>query len=329
MKNNVIRNTCGLILMTALCLTTAAMAQAQDKAPAPPDYSSSYYWTERAEKPDKPYDVFYVHPTTYFNTVDGPNASFDNKVVRATTNATNTQQTGVFRDTCNIYAPRYRQVNRGVLPKKFSERDPYLRIAAGDVVQAFKYYLKHYNQGRPYVIASHSQGSVVTTRVLKKHRELFDDDKIIAAYLVGWTITDQDCKQMKMPFSERPDQNCCLITWNTISTGGKPPMFFPPAKCINPLVWTQTKENEPKELNLGAVIDMGGGKTKKVPHFTSAQINDQGALVIPVPAMLPELNMPMGKGVYHRYDYDFFYNNFIQNVKTRCKAWSAKHQTAK
>ncbi len=329
MRNTVIRNARSIMIVMALCLTTAPLALAKDKTPAPPDYSSSYYWTERTEKPDKPYDVFYVHPTTYFNTVDGPNASFDNKVVRATTEDTNRQQMGVFRGTCNIYAPRYRQVNRGVLPKKFAERDPYLTIAANDIVAAFKYYLKHYNQGRPYVIASHSQGSVVTARVLKKHRELFEDDKIIAAYLVGWTITDKDCQEMKLPFSDRPDQNCCLITWNTISTGGKPPMFFPPANCINPLVWTQTKKNQPKELNLGAVIDMGHGKTKKVPHFTSAQINDQGALVIPVPAMIKELNMPMGKGVFHRYDYDFFYNNFRENVKTRCQAWSAKHKAAK
>ena len=329
MKKPASSNARRITIVTAFCLAMAATSQAGNKTPAPPDYTSDHSWTVRTEKPAKPFDVFYVHPTTYFNEVDGPNASLDNKVVRATTEATTTQQTGVFKDICNIYAPRYRQVNRGVLPKKFSERDPYLSIAASDVVEAFKYYLKHYNQGRPYVIAAHSQGSVVTSRVLKKHRELFDDDKIIAAYLVGWTITDKDCREMKLPYSDRPDRNCCLITWNTISEGGKPPMFFPPANCTNPLVWTSTKKNQPKELNLGAVIDMGNGKTKKMPRFTSAQINGQGALVIPVPAMLSELNMPMGKGVFHRYDYDFFYNNFTENVKTRCKAWAAKHQAAK
>ena len=158
---------------------------------------------------------------------------------------------GVFRGICNIYAPRYRQVNRGVLPKDFNDRNPYLTIAANDVVEAFKYYLKHYNQGRPYVIASHSQGSVVTARVLKKHRDLFDDDKIIAAYLVGWTITPKDCKEMKLPFSERPEQNRCLITWNTISKGGKPPMFFPPALCINPLVWTPTRKKPAQGAEYG------------------------------------------------------------------------------
>ena len=77
---------------------------------------------------------------------------------------------------------------------------------------------------------------------------------------------------------------------------------------------------------MGAVIDLGKGKTLKVPHFTSAQIDDQGALVIPVPAIQDKLSMPMGKGVYHRYDYDFFFNNFRENVKTRCKAWTAKHR---
>ena len=301
----------------------------RQQTPAPPDYGGFHCWTVRDENPDKPYDVFYVHPTTYFNTEDGPNASLENKAVRATTEATTAQQTGVFKDTCNIYAPRYRQVNRGVLPQEFTARNPYLNIAADDVVAAFKYYLEHYNQGRPYVIAAHSQGSVVTARVIKAHRELFDDDKIIAAYLVGWTVTDKDCREMNLPYSDSPDQNRCLITWNTISKGGKPPMFFPPANCTNPLAWTSTRDNQPRELNLGAVIDMGDGATKKEPHFTSAQIDGQGALVIPVPDMLPELNMPMGEGVFHRYDFDFFYNNFRENVKTRCLAWSAGHEETK
>ena len=36
--------------------------------------------------------------------------------------------------------------------------------------------------------------------------------------------------------------------------------------------------------------------------------------MIPVPGIGGELDHSMGPGVYHAYDYDFFYGNLIENV---------------
>ena len=53
-----------------------------------------------------------------------------------------------------------------------------------DVKAAFQYYLEHYNNGRPIIIASHSQGTTHAKRLLK---EFFDgtalQHQLVAAYL--------------------------------------------------------------------------------------------------------------------------------------------------
>ncbi|MCB2228902.1 MAG: DUF3089 domain-containing protein [Desulfarculaceae bacterium] len=304
-------------MLLAVCL--AAMAQA-----AGPDYASDYNWTIREAKPLKAYDVFYVHPTTYGDTADGLNQSLDNKKVRAATEATTRQQIGAYNARCNVFAPRYRQVSIKVLGMKEAEGEPYKQIATDDVLAALKYFLKNLNQGRPYIIAAHSQGSMITLRLLKAHRDLINDKKLIAAYLPGWTFTDADLKAIKLPFAQSPTQTGCVLAWNTIAQGGKSPTLFAGAHCINPLSWSTDHKEQPASKNIYALIDMGDGTTKKIPHFTSARIGDNGGLIIPVPSIVDQLNMSMGAGVFHRYDIDFFYGNIAQNVNDRCVAWQRK-----
>lgn len=45
-----------------------------------------------------------------------------------------------------------------------SQRYP---IALQDIEHAFDYYLKHYNQGRPFILAGHSQGAKSVIELLK------------------------------------------------------------------------------------------------------------------------------------------------------------------
>jgi len=56
-----------------------------------------------------------------------------------------------------------------------------LELAYQDVKTAFEYYLKNWNQDRPIIIASHSQGSVHAQRLLKE----FFEDKPLAKQLVA------------------------------------------------------------------------------------------------------------------------------------------------
>lgn len=311
----------GLFIAIALGIATLAGA-----ANNPLDYSKDSSWSFITKKPLKSFDVFFMHPTTYGTTKFGLNAPIDDKGIIKETDDTVLSQASVFEEKCNIYAPRYRQMSIAALSMTDEKRAPYLAVAENDVLAAFKYYLKHYNHGRPYILAAHSQGSKIALCILKKHRDLFRNDQLVAAYLLGWTFTDEDLKQIKLPLAVKPDQVGALITWNTIGKGGNSPVLLPGANCVNPLTWTNTTKEQPASLNLGAVIELTDGTIAKIKHFTSARINQAGGLEIPTPAIEDKLDMRMGKAIYHRYDYDFFYANLVENVGVRCDAWANKKQ---
>ncbi|MBU2613790.1 DUF3089 domain-containing protein [Patescibacteria group bacterium] len=311
----------GLFIFIALDIATLAGA-----ADNPLDYSKYSSWSFVTKNPQMAFDVFFVHPTTYGTTEFGLNAPIDNKDIIKETDDTVLSQASVFEEKCNIYAPRYRQMSIAALSMDEKKIAPYLAVAENDVLAAFKYYLKHYNKGRPYILAAHSQGSKIALCILKKHRDLMRDDQLVAAYLLGWTFTDEDLKQIKLPLAVKPEQLGALITWNTIGKGGKSPTLLPGANCVNPLTWTNTTKEQPASLNLGAVIELTDGTIAKIKHFTSARINEAGGLEIPAPSIENKLDMRMGKAIYHRYDYAFFYGNLVENVGVRCKVWADKKQ---
>ena len=95
-------------------------------------------------------------------------------------------QASAFNGCCNIYAPRYRQTNIFAYFGDVAARDRVLGLAFEDVKRSFEYYLAHYNQGRPFIIAGHSQGSHQAKRLL---REVIDSSELhrrmIAAYMIG------------------------------------------------------------------------------------------------------------------------------------------------
>jgi hypothetical protein len=289
----------------------------------PPDYRSAYYWVMRDDNPDKPFDVFFMHPTSYFTTNTGYNASFFDEAVRPATDITTQTKVSVFESTCNIYAPRYRQVSIVALTMPPEDTGPYYQVAESDMLDAFNYYIDHCNNGRPYFLASHSQGSDLMLRFFRKHRDLIDNHLFVGAYCPGWTFTDNDLEDINIPLAVSSTQLGGLVTWNTIGVGGLSPTLLPGARCINPLAWTPATNEAPASMNICAVIYLTDGTVTNIPNFTSAYIDNNGGLVIPTPdAIINNLSMSMGTNVYHSYDYAFFYSNIVENIALRCTTWS-------
>lgn len=152
-----------------------------------PDYSQESCWLRLDKNPKKAFDVFYVHPTSYMDDKDGMNARLDNKEANKGAEAAYQRQATAFKKTCNIYAPRYRQASIKVLSLSEKEREKYLSVGLKDVCDAFNYYLQNYNNGRPFILASHSQGSQIIRDFLLKYRSLIDDKKLVAVYAIGYT----------------------------------------------------------------------------------------------------------------------------------------------
>ncbi|MBV9332007.1 MAG: DUF3089 domain-containing protein [Alphaproteobacteria bacterium] len=116
---------------------------------------------------DPKVDCFYVYPTVsrdpgvVSDMIPGP----EEKDVVA-------QQFARFGAVCRTFAPMYRQFTLTALIARMSGQklpdagvDP--KRGYNDVVDAWNYYLAHYNNARPFVLVGHSQGSGVLIQLIK------------------------------------------------------------------------------------------------------------------------------------------------------------------
>lgn len=289
-----------------------------------PDYSNSYYWASSASPTVKDVDVFYVYPTLFGGTGE-MNMDITDEIMRARVQTVLLKQASVFAESCNIFAPYYRQTAMECLGFEAAERNKYFSIGMENIEQAFDYYIENLNHGRPFILAGHSQGSLVLINLMK---DKFTDpalmDKLIAAYIIGYSITENDISEFEcFQLAESAEDIGVVISYNTQSeTAEESPVLLPNARCVNPLNWKNTSEYAPKELNLGAVFFKNNGEVDTIiPEFTDARISEKGALIVYSPDAETYSSPDFPLGVYHKLDYSFFYNNLVKNVNTRINTY--------
>jgi hypothetical protein len=126
-----------------------------------------------------PADVFFIHPTSYLKN-DVWNAAYD--LHGAYDEPILLGQLSAFNGCCRLYAPRYRQASLVAQGKSPAA----VQLAYADVARAFRYYIDHENHGRPFIIASHSQGSRLAVELLQS--EILGSplqQRLVAAYVIG------------------------------------------------------------------------------------------------------------------------------------------------
>ncbi|MFN8353518.1 MAG: DUF3089 domain-containing protein [Spirosomataceae bacterium] len=264
-------------------------------------------------------DVFFIHPTIF---VKEPKNQYvwnadvnDSMLNQETDESTILNQASVFNGACRVYAPRYRQAHIYAFytNDKASAKQAF-DIAYADVKAAFEYYLAHFNQGRPIVIASHSQGTVHARRLMK---EFFDgkplQQRLVAAYLIG-IATPADAFEHIKTISKLGEVGT-WTSWNTYARNYTPEHYtdgLNKAVCTNPLLWNSSEEFATKELNKGGV----GLKFKFVKKFSDAQVH-QGMLWINKPYVTGRIFV--NTKVWHRADINLFYANIRENVDLQVK----------
>jgi hypothetical protein len=101
-------------------------------------------------------------------------------------------------------------------------------------------------------------------------------------------------------------------------------MLMAGAHCINPLNWKTDDTYAPASENMGARFynDSTGEFLREVENYSDAEINPEtGALMTTIPEG-EELDIgAYPEGVYHRYDYAFWYRNLEKNVGDRIDAY--------
>ena len=310
---------------------TAAEAAAAEAAP---DYSDAANWAYlETENTDKTADVFFICPSVYGGSDDACNMSLSDADTKESFVGAINMEKGIYDADSRFFAPYYRQIGLNVYDMPEADREPYLETAYADVRDAFLYYMDNYNEGRPIVLAGFSQGADMCLRLMK---DLFDDealaDQLVACYAIGWRITEEDVAeypQLKMATGE--SDTGVIVSFNSEAEDITDSLVIPEGTktfAINPLNWKTDSTPADKSQNLGACFtDYSGEITSEIPELTGAYIDEtRGALK--VPDVSPE-DYPAGlsiftDGVYHLYDYQFFYRNLQDNVQTRILTFTMK-----
>jgi len=304
-----------------------------------PDYTDHFYWAShpwkkdpadsvpkplRGELRDSAVDVFFLHPTMYTSDKKFKdwNVEIDDAYHNAKTDySTILYQASVFNQHARIFAPRYREA----FIKVFFSKDTViankaLELAYSDLKEAFEYYLKNWNNNRPIIIASHSQGSKHAERLLKEYFENKPlGKKLVAAYVIGWSVPENYFTSLKMCV-DSTDINC-VCSWRTFRKDYNPEFIISePVKALvtNPLNWRTDEVYASKKENKGAVLY----KFNKVYKRTNdAQISN-GMLWVKRPKF-PWSFLYTTKN-YHPGDINLFYLNIRENVEQRINAYFKK-----
>lgn len=299
-----------------------------EKIPPAPNYAENKAWHKwRMRDESKATDVFYVHPTTYI-TGKGWNQDLEDAHVNWRTRVLPINyQAKTFYDDCRMFIPKYRQAIFYSFVDKKENGKQALDVAYEDVRAAFYYYIEHLNNGRPFIFASHSQGSYHSQKLLA---EVLQDpmikSKLVVAYVVGWPIKESYVEEhTAIEVCSTSTQTGCLVSWNTERGDPKLSLVQEVAEgeavvCVNPLSWGLDSTYIPKSKNMGALQHNKKAKKDELTLFYCGATIENGALKISLPPNQSQLQMPMGKGNYHLYDYNFFFQNIKQNAKDRIQA---------
>lgn len=297
------------------------------------DYSSKSSWANIPETIDHPVDVFYVFPTIYSEEKPLNMDIMNRPDLQSKAKGLMIAQAGVYSSSANLFAPFYRQTSFVALnPDEDMYSNKYFRVGADDVADAFEYYLTHLNQGRPFILASHSQGSLVTIDLIRNKMgkpEL--QKKMVAAYLIGYSVMPADFENYPwMKAATGAKDTGVVISYNTQAPGATgSPVLKSGAFCINPLNWKTDGTPAGREMNLGAVFfdDFTGTLKKEVPHYTGARINTETGALETTPPDYKELDLGhFPEGVLHKFDYAFWYRNLEKNVAERVESYLLKNK---
>ena len=302
-----------------------------------PDYSDLKYWAAhpwkkdpsdsiplplRSTPIDSSVDVFFIHPTTLTDPkLHGRiwNASINDADLNAKTDYTSIlYQASVFNGSCRVFAPRYRQAHIfSFFTTDTTKSKEALNLAYKDVETAFVYYLKHYNNGRPIIIAAHSQGTLHAAMLLKKYFEHTNlQAQLVAAYIVGLPV--DETLFLYLEACKTPTETGCINSWRTFRTGYLPAYIHDEkSKAIvtNPLSWTTTDTLISRMNNDGSVLYKFN---KRYLHTNSAQIHGN-VLWTNRPKFFFGIFLKTNN--YHAGDYNLFYYSIRKNIKERIEAY--------
>ncbi len=228
----------GFVLLGTLCLTDCRNCCENGALPAEPDYNdaSQWYVSDRGAAAD----IFYIISTetgdyTLANGVTYHHADTYNDSVRTPMYGEMLGVDTLLSGKLNFYTPYYRQCSLQSFQDTVTIKER-MTVALGDVRNAFKYYLQHYNQGRPFILAGFSQGAIIMLELLKEMDEK-TYHQMVAAYAIGTSVDEETAE--KYPYikaAKGAEDLGVTICYNSVRDADAA-IWGKSAFAINPLNW--------------------------------------------------------------------------------------------
>ena len=312
----------------ALMMVTAYSCKPQQKEIEDSiDYADTIYWYSLGDVSHAA-DVFYVYPTvSTISFADNDSSWFadiSQPEVREEANG-NQRFNKMLYGEYNFYAPYYRQMIFEAYSQPEQILDSLAQIASKDVKDAFQYYMVHCNQGRPFFLMGHSQGSQMLIELLKNGMTEEQRKQMVAAYCIGYHVDAEelaDYPEALKPATDSTMQG--LVVFNSVTdTTAIGMVSRNDVVGINPTTWTMATDTVPARFHLGMAKYNGTRDSVLiVPCPTRTCLYNHNTVcpdLDPEMVFVPAYEPMFPKGNLHFADSWLFGGNVVENMRCRLR----------
>lgn len=314
-----------VLLLLTLSLATSCQENAEHPdtvasvfVPAQPSYADSTMWHIALNDTGTGADVFYIVSTWEFDwhTDDGivsHHADPSNPEHRSDMDIEISQVAQYMADGNNFYAPFYRHItlNSWATLNEDTINRRYFEVAFVDVKNAFDYYMTHYNNGRPFILAGFSQGGKSVVELLKTLPE-DTRSRLVAAYVLGYKVTPDDVAQAPWIVAAQDSTDTGVtICYNSVSDVKyvKPIVCESNIMCINPVNWRT--DATPAQLHDTITVTLS-------PEYMVLVLDGYDG------SSLPNILDILNVGDYHGVEPWMYSECLRRNFKQRIEAYRAR-----
>lgn len=332
------------VALIAAAVLSCKNEQKTDPTPDPGDQKTVYDYSLDSNWLVKPnpdsilynVDVFYVYPTVVWT--GKTNAAELNPTQKVSAYMAYLEQAHCMSGFANMYAPFYRQCSMDYMPITNENIVNAVRTGIGkdDIFAALDYYFEHYNNDRPFILASHSQGTAMLRTVFEEyvHKDAAHENyfkRMIAAYMLGFSVPKAWLEQVGFNGAQGADDIGVIIAYNTEgpNASGTNALVTSDDYVINPLTWTTDTAKAEASQNLGS-FEWTDKATLKYritePGTCDAQVNpNRASLTCTTDTNYVSMEGdPFGTQSLHLCDWDGYYVNLRENARARIDAYFSR-----
>lgn len=290
------------------------------------DYADTTYWYCIGDNTHAA-DVFYIYPTvSTISFVDNDSSWFaDISLPEVREDANGNQRFNkMLYGEYDFYAPYYRQMVFEAYQQPAPVLDSLAQMAAKDVKDAFQYYMTHYNNGRPFFLMGHSQGSQMLINLLKNGMTEEQRQLMVAAYCIGYQVTAEELAAYPEALKPAMDstETGKLVIFNSVTdTTAISMVSRNDVVGINPTTWTMSTDTIPAEYHLGmAKYNKARDSVLIFPCPTRTYLYNHTTVcpdLDPEMVFVPDFEQMFPKGNLHFADSWLYGGNVVDNMRCR------------